>query len=236
MASDSDRLYHIHLSENDDEVADCIERYGCSPVAHLENLGLLGPNMVAAHCVKVTAEELELLAEREVKVAHCPESNMKLASGVAPVPAMLNCNIMVGVGTDGSASKNDVDLFGEINTAAKIHKVMAMDPTVMDAHTTLRCATVNGASVLGVADETGSLEVGKKADCIVLDMDQPHLTPLYNPVSHLVYAVRGSDVIHSVINGKLVMKDRVLVTLDEEEIVRNAEQLGNVIQHQGNAG
>jgi 5-methylthioadenosine/S-adenosylhomocysteine deaminase len=155
---------------------------------------------------------------------------MKLASGVAPVPKMLNGEVTVGIGTDGSASNNDIDMFGEMNTAAKIHKVILMDPTAMDAQTTLRCATINGASVLGVESEIGSLEAGKKADCIMLDLDQPHLTPLYSPVSHLVYAARGSDVLHSMINGKMVMKDKVILTLDENEVINKAVELGSAIK------
>ena len=230
MASDHGTLYHVHLSENDDEVNTCKDRYQCSPVEHLDRLGLLGSNVVAAHCVKVNGDEIELLAEKDVKVLHCPESNMKLASGIAPIPEMLTGAVKVGIGTDGAASNNDVDLFGEINTAAKIHKIISMDPTVMDAQTTLRCATIGGAAVLGAENEIGSLEVGKKADCIMLDLDQPHLTPLYNPISHLVYAARGGDVIHSVINGRLVMKDRTLLTLDEEEIINKAVELGQAIK------
>jgi 5-methylthioadenosine/S-adenosylhomocysteine deaminase len=166
--------------------------------------------------------EIELLAERGVKVAHCPESNMKLASGIAPVPQLLAAGVEVGLGTDGSASNNDVDLFGEMDTAAKVHKAVTLDPTVMRADQVLRCATLGGARVLGAGQLIGSLEVGKKADCIVLDLDQPHLTPVYNPVSHLVYAARGSDVIHSVINGRVVMRDRQLLTLDERTILARA--------------
>ncbi len=230
IAQDHDRLYHIHLSENDEEVNTCLERYQCSPVHHLENLGLLNANVVAAHCVKATEEEMALMATRDVKVAHCPESNMKLASGVAPIPEMIEKGVRVGIGTDGAASNNDVDMFGELNTAAKIHKVKSMDPTVMNAASALYCATAGGAAVLGAEGEIGTLEVGKKADCIVLDMDQPHLTPLYNPISHLVYAVRGSDVVHSVINGNVVMKDRVLLTLDEEKILAGVRELGAAIK------
>ena len=174
--------------------------------------------MIADHCVVLTEEEIALLAERRVKVAHCPESNMKLASGVAPVPAMLAAGIDVGLGTDGSASNNDVDMFGEMTSAALIHKVKNLDPTLMAAETVVDMATMGGARVLGAHEQLGSLEVGKKADLIVLDFNQPHLTPLYNIASHLVYAVRGGDVIHSVINGRVVMRHRQLTTLDEAAI------------------
>ena len=226
MAADEEALYVIHLSENEEEVRTCRERYGRTPVDHLEALGLLGPRVVAGHCVVLTEGEIALLAERGVKVAHCPESNLKLASGIAPVVQMLAAGICVGLGTDGGSSNNDVDLFGEMNTAAKIHKVDRMDPTVMNAEITLHAATLGGAGVLGASGLIGSIEPGKKADCIVLDLDQPHLTPLYNPASHLVYAARGSDVIHSVINGRLVMRNRQLLTLDESAILARAAELG----------
>lgn len=226
LAEEKKVLYHIHLSENEDEVATCRERYNVSPVQHLENLGLLNERVVAAHCVVIDDLEIELLARRNVKVSHCPESNMKLASGTAPVVKMQDAGVTVGIGTDGSASNNDVDMFGEMNTVAKIHKVARMDPTAMNAATTLHAATMGGATLLGAESRIGSLEVGKKADLIVLDMDQPHLTPVYNPISHLVYTARGSDVIHSVINGRVVMRDRRLTTLDEEEILMEMGRIG----------
>ena len=236
MARDEGTLYVIHLSENAEEVRTCRQRYGRSPVEHLEALGLLGPQVVAGHCVVLTPAEIALLAERGVKVAHCPESNLKLASGIAPVVDMLAAGIAVGLGTDGRASNNDVDLFGEMNTAAKIHKVDRMDPTVMSAATTLDAATMGGARVLGAERLIGSLEPGKKADCIVLDLDQPHLTPIYHPVSHLVYAARGSDVIHSVIGGRVVMRDRKLLTLDEAAILARAAGIGHGFRRGRNGG
>jgi 5-methylthioadenosine/S-adenosylhomocysteine deaminase len=230
LADEKKALYHIHLSENEDEVATCRERYNVSPVQHLENLGLLNERVVAAHCVKITDDEIELLARRNVKVSHCQESNMKLASGTAPVVKMLDAGVTVGIGTDGSASNNDVDMFGEMNTVAKIHKVDRMDPTAMNAATTLHTATMGGAALLGAASQIGSLAPGKKADLIVLDLDQPHLTPIYNPISHLVYTARGSDVIHSVINGRVVMRDRQLTTLDEAAILAEMGRIGSAVR------
>lgn len=226
MAAQYNLLYHIHLAENDEEVNTCRERYGCTPVEHLNQLGLLGRNVLAAHCVKLTESEIRLLAEQEVKVAHCPESNMKLASGTAPIVKMLDAGVTVGIGTDGSASNNDVDMFGEMATAAKIHKVTSLDPTAMNAVTTLLAGTMGGAECLGAGKKIGSLEPGKQADCIVIDLDKPHLTPLYNPISHLIYAARGSDVVHSVINGKVVMRDRKLLTLDEPAILNRIREIG----------
>ena len=230
MAADKNALYVIHLSENQDEVDTCIERYGLTPVMHLENLGLLNERVVADHCVVLTDDEIQLLADRGVKVSHCQESNMKLASGTAPVVKMLDAGITVGIGTDGSASNNDVDMFGEMNTVAKIHKVVRMDPTAMNASQTLNAATAGGAKVLDADRDIGSLEKGKKADLIVLNLNQPHLTPIYNPVSHLVYAARGSDVIHSVISGEVVMRDRTLTTLDEQSILEQMKTISKEIK------
>ena len=229
VASKRDAVYHIHLSENQEEVETCKERYGCSPVHHLEQLGLLNEQVLAAHCVRLEDDEIALLARRGVKVTHCQESNMKLASGTAPVVKMLDAGLCVSIGTDGSASNNDVDMFGEMNTVAKIHKVARMDPTVMDAATTLRAATMGGAQALGAEKLIGSLEAGKKADIIMLDCNQPHLTPMYNPVSHLVYAARGGDVTHSIINGQVVMRNRQIESLDEQAILAEMQKISKVI-------
>lgn len=226
IAEKHDALYVIHLSENGDEVKTTMERYGASPVMHLENLGLLDSRVVADHCVILTDEEIQLLAQRGVSIAHCPESNMKLASGIAPVPQMLAAGLAVGLGTDGSASNNDVDMFGEMNSAAKLHKVNSLDPTTLPAGTVLEMATMGGARVLGAEKIIGSLEPGKKADLIVLDLNQPHLTPLYNIPSHMVYAARGADVVHSIINGKVVMQNRKLKTLDEKAILADMMSMG----------
>ena len=230
MAEKHNTLYIIHLSENKEEVQGVKERYGASPVMHLENLGLLDNRVVADHCVMLTDAEIKLLAKREVKIVHCPESNMKLASGIAPVVQMLAAGISVGLGTDSSASNNDVDMFGEMNSAAKLHKVNTLDPTIMPAETVLEMATMGGARVLGAENKIGSLEPGKKADLIVLDMNQPHLTPLYTIPSHMVYAARGADVVHSVINGNIVMQNRKLKTLDEKAILADMMVMGKQIK------
>ncbi len=218
--------YVIHLSESKAEVEGCLAQYGKTPVMHLNDLGLLDEQVVADHCVVLSDEEIALLAERKVKVAHCPESNMKLASGVAPIPQLLEAGVTVGLGTDGAASNNDVDMFGEMDTAAKLHKVHTLDPTVMSAETTLHMATRGGAQLLGAGQKIGSLEVGKKADLIVLDLDQPHLTPMYNIASHLVYAARGADVIHSIVGGKVLMENRVLTTIDEPALLETMNKMG----------
>jgi 5-methylthioadenosine/S-adenosylhomocysteine deaminase len=220
----------IHLSETLNEIEQMEQRYGKRPVAHLESLGLLKPHLIAAHCVHMNDTEIESLAENKVSVIHNPESNMKLASGVAPIPKMLQNKITVGLGTDGCASNNNLDLFSEMDMTAKLHKVHSLDPTVMDALTVLKMATSEGAKALGMGSITGSIEKGKKADLILVYTRQPHLTPLYNPYSHLVYAARGSDVTHTIINGVLVMENRRVLTLDVEAIMAKAEEKSKLVK------
>jgi 5-methylthioadenosine/S-adenosylhomocysteine deaminase len=213
-----------HLSETRSEVEEILKKYGKTPVNHLENLSLLSSNLIACHCVWLNEQEMDLLAKRGVKVVHNPESNMKLASGVAPVPELLSRGVSVGLGTDGCASNNNLDMFQEMDTAAKLHKVHRLDPTVMPARVVLEIATMGGARVLGMEKEIGSLEVGKKADVIILDLNQPHLQPLYNIPSQLVYSATGADVHTVIINGKIVLGNRKILTFDEEEVLQKAHE------------
>ncbi len=217
----------IHLAETEREVAQIRERYGRTPVAHLANIGFLNPNLIADHCVVLTAEDMMLLKDFDVSIAHNPESNMKLASGVAPIPELLKHGITVGIGTDGCASNNNLDMFQEMDTVAKLHKVHTLDPTVMDARTVVRMATIDGARVLGLGDITGSLEAGKKADIIIIDIKRPHLIPLYDICSHLVYAVTGSDVVTTIVNGRILMEDRLLTTLDVDEVMAASNRIAH---------
>ena len=219
----------IHLSETQEEVRESLKRFEKKPLAYLENLGILDERLVASHVIWVDDDEIDLLNRKKVKVVHNPESNMKLASGVAPVPAFLARGITVGLGTDGCASNNDLDLFREMGMAARLHKVMANDPTVLDARTALTLTTINGAKVLG-RDDIGSLEQGKKADLIIINLDKPHLVPLYNPCSHLVYAASGADVTTTIINGKIIMKDRKFLTVDEEEVMREVRKIAKRVK------
>lgn len=214
----------IHVAETLSEIAEVREKYGKKPFEHLHSLGILGPHLIADHCVHLDEWDIETIAEHKVKAVNNPESNMKLASGISPVPEMLAAGVTVGLGTDGCASNNNLDLFGEMDMAAKAHKIKNLDPTVMNALTVVRMATIEGAKVLGIDEVTGSIEVGKKADIIILDMDKPHLTPMYSPFSHLVYAVRGHDVKHTIINGSIVMEDRRIGTLDTTEIMAKAKE------------
>jgi 5-methylthioadenosine/S-adenosylhomocysteine deaminase len=199
-------------------------------VEQMERLGLLSPDLIACHCVWLTEGEMDLLARRGVRVVHNPESNMKLAAGVAPIPDLLQRGVRVGLGTDGCASNNNLDMFQEMDMAAKVHKVHRLDPTVMPAETVLEMATLGGARVLGMEEEIGSLEVGKRADVIILDLEKPHLQPVYNVVSQLVYAAAGADVRDVIIDGKPVMRNRRLLTLNEEEILRAAVDWSNRIK------
>jgi 5-methylthioadenosine/S-adenosylhomocysteine deaminase len=212
------------VAETLNEVAEVKEKYGKPPVEYLHSLGLLDSHLIADHCVHVNEQDIEKMAKYGVKVIHNPESNMKLASGIAPVTELLTRGVTVGLGTDGCASNNNLDIFTEMDMAAKLHKIQTMDPTVLDSVTVMRMATIEGAKALGMEDITGSIERGKKADIIILDIDKPHLTPMYNPYSHIVYAARGNDVSHSIINGQLVMEDRKLLTLDIEEIMERAKE------------
>ena len=214
----------IHVAETLSEITELKKRYGKTPFEHLDSLGILGPHLIAAHCVHLDDNDIQVIARHGVKVVHNPESNMKLASGIAPVPQLLTGGVTVGIGTDGCASNNNLDLFTEMDMAAKLHKVKAMDPTLMDAVSVLRMATIEGAKALGIGEITGTLEEGKKADIIVVDINKPHLTPMYSPFSHLVYAARGNDVSHSIINGRLVMENRRLLTMDIEEVLAHARE------------
>lgn len=214
----------IHLSENEAEVRQIVDRYGRRPVSHLSDLGLLGPGLIADHCVALDENDISLLARNEVKVVHNPESNMKLASGIAPVPHLLDAGITVALGTDGCASNNNLDMFGEMDTCAKLHKAATLDPTVLPAETVLKMATVNGAAALGWEGRLGRIAPGMLADIIIVDFAKPHLTPVYNPVSHLVYAAGAADVRTSIIGGRVVMEDRKLLTLDLEEIFANVRE------------
>jgi len=206
--------FFIHLAETEEEVAGLKRRTGRSPGAYLDDLGILDELTVAVHAVWLGPGDQELLAQRGVKVSHCPESNLKLAAGVAPIPDLLRLGVTVGLGTDGAASNNNLDLWGEMSLAARLHKVWGRDPTLMPAAQVVALATREGARVLGLGEITGTLTPGKAADLIVVGLDQPHLTPLYDPYSHLVYAARAADVRHVMVGGRWLLTARRFTSLD----------------------
>jgi len=228
-AREADILYLTHLLENKDEIETIEKRYGKKPVRHLFDLGVLDQRTIAVHCNWLAPEDMAIFADLGVSVSHNPASSMKLAAGIAPVPQMLEQGITVGLGTDGAASNNALDMFREMDLAAKIHKVNRLDPTVMSAETVLQMATLGGARILGLENLIGSIEVGKQADIIIVDMNQPHLTPLYNPYSQLVYAARGADVKTSIINGKMVMENRRLLTIDLPAVMSHVRDMATHI-------
>jgi len=185
---------------------------------------------VAAHAIQITDEEIQLLGARKTGVAHNAQSNMKLAEGIAPVPQMLSAKVKVGLGTDGAASNNDLNMFEEMQTVALLHKLNTGSATALDARTVLRLATINGAEVLGLQDTIGSLEEGKEADIVILDTDRPHLTPHYDVYSLLVYSADGSDVDTVMIAGRIVMRNRKLLTINEKKAIADVKALAEHIK------
>jgi 5-methylthioadenosine/S-adenosylhomocysteine deaminase len=215
----------IHLAETQDEVRIARTQHAATPARYLESLGLLGPRTLAAHGVWLTDADLGLLARRGVSVAHNPESNMKLASGTARVPAMRAAGIAVGIGTDGAASNNDMDMFEAMRQAALLQKLQTGDPRAIPARTALEMGTIDGARALGMDRTIGSLAAGKRADVIVVSMASARQTPMYDPISHLVYVTRGDDVKSTIVNGRVLMRDRNVLTLNEAAVLREARAL-----------
>ena len=215
---------HTHISETRDEVDRITKKYGKRPVEHLDSIDFLGPEVLAAHCIWLTEREIDIVRKQGVKPVHNPVSNMKTASGVAPVPEMLAAGIPVALGTDGAASNNSLDMFSEMKFAALLSKAHKLDPTALPAQVVLEMATINGAIALGLQDKIGSLEVGKKADIVMVDMKKPHLAPLHNVISHLVYSAVGGDVDTVVVDGKVLMRERGILTLDEVKVLEETQK------------
>lgn len=218
-------IYLSHVAETANEVAELKAKTGQTPPAYLDELGVLDHKTIFAHGIHLSDADIELLAERETAIAHCPQSNLKLASGAARLPQLLAAGVRLGLGTDGAASNNDLNMWGEINSATMLHKLVNNDPTAADARTVIKMATRAGADLLGMGEQLGSLEAGKRADLILIDLEQPHLVPLYNIYSHLAYAVNKADVSTVIIEGQVVMRDRQLLTVDERELLAKAREM-----------
>lgn len=218
LADRYDAMTVIHLAETDWETEEIRTRFGVSPAEYLGRLGLLNERLLAVHCVALNESDIKLFAQKGARVAHCPESNLKLGSGVAPISDMIEQGVLVTLGTDGAASNNDLDLMSEMDTAAKLQKGLKKDPTLIPAPQALNMATTWAARSLN-RDDIGVLRKGAKADLIVIDLAQVHLRPCYNPVSHIVYVARSGDVQDVIVGGRPLMEDRRLATIDEEDLL-----------------
>lgn len=215
----------IHISESRAELDIVQKLYGDTSINHLESIDFFSGPTIGAHVVWPTRDEISILAKRKVAVIHNPTSNMKIASGFAPIPEMLAAGVHVGLGTDGAASNNDLDMWDEIRMAALIHKGRLLDPLTMPAASVLKIATSGGANAIGLGDTTGSLTVGRRADLIQISLDATHLVPLYDVISHLVYAVDAQDVQTVIVDGQILMRDRKVLTLNEDEVVKKAKAI-----------
>lgn len=228
-------IFHIHIAETRKEQADSQQQHGARVVEYLSKTGALCDRMLAAHCVWLTKSEVDLLAKAGVSVAHCPVSNMKLASGgVAPLPEMFERGVTVGLGTDGAASNNSLDMFETMKVCALLHKAQRWDPTVLNAQKVLDLATIGGARALGIEDEIGSIEAGKKADIIILDGNMPNMNPVHGKetiVSDLVYSASAANVNTTIVDGKVLMQNRQLRTLNLERIVQSVSEITNKLIH-----
>lgn len=229
LAEELDAGIHMHVHETAFEVQQALEKHGERPLARLHRLGLLGPRFQAVHMTQVNDEDLAMLVETNSSVVHCPESNLKLASGFCPVERLWQAGVNVAIGTDGAASNNDLDLLGETRTAALLAKAVAGQATALDAHRALRMATLNGARALGMEQETGSLELGKAADITAFDLSGLAQQPVYEPVSQLIYASGRDCVRHVWVGGKQLLEDGKLTRLDEERLIAVAGEWGRKI-------
>lgn len=229
LVAEMDASIHMHVHETAHEVQEALRKHGERPLARLARLQLLGPRFQAVHMTQVDDDDLALLTEHNCSVIHCPESNLKLASGFCPVERLWEAGINVAVGTDGAASNNDLDLLGETRTAALLAKAVAGSATALDAHRALRMATLNGARALGIDEHTGSLEIGKFADLVALDLSGLAQQPVYDPVSQLIYSTSRDTVRHVWVGGKQLLESGRLTRMDEQQVIANARQWGERI-------
>jgi 5-methylthioadenosine/S-adenosylhomocysteine deaminase len=222
-------IIHTHISETQSEVDHIRKEHGMTPVEYLDSIGFLNGNTIAVHCVVLSDRDIDILAKRKVGIVHCPQSNLKLASGIARIGDLKKAGLTIALGTDGPASNNTLDMFCEMKMAALIHKGTSGDPSLLSAKEVVEMATINGAKALGIDHLTGSIEKGKKADIIIINTDELHLTPMYDPYSHIVYSSKGSDVDTVIINGRIVMRNKKLLTINEKELKSKANRLSKKI-------
>ncbi|WP_295609822.1 amidohydrolase family protein [uncultured Methanobrevibacter sp.] len=225
LADEYNMGIHIHVSETQKEINDISEEKGLRPFEYLDKIGFLGPDVVAAHSVWLSDEEIEIIKKNDIKISHNPCSNMKLASGIAPVSKLIEKGICVSIGTDGASSNNNLDLIEELKTASLLQKVSTLDPNVLNSHEAIAMGTIKGAEALGLGDEIGSIEVGKKADIILIDTNSANMVPDSSTLtSNIIYSANGSNVDTTICNGKILMENKKLTVLDEQEIYDKARQ------------
>ena len=230
LCTDAGLRFQIHAAETQIEIQQIRQKYSTTPIAYLDDLGILDADTLLVHCVWLTDDDIDIIAKRKANVAHNPESNAKLAAGIAPVPQLIKAGITLGLGTDGCASNNNLDVFHEMDMAAKIHKAKTYDPTTMDARTVVEMATIGGARAIGLDHQIGSLEVGKQADAIIIDHRSPHLTPMYHPASHIVYSAKGADVRDVIVAGRILVRNRQVLSLDVEKIMAEVHKIADQIK------
>lgn len=230
LCAENGWLLQIHAAETRKECQQIWKEHQTTPIQYLDQLGILDQKTLLVHCVWVNDQDIEIIAARRAGISHNPESNAKLASGIAPTPKFLKSGIIVGLGTDGCASNNNLDLFHEMDMVAKLHKAEEFDPTTMDAKTVVEMATIAGARAIGLDRRIGSLEVGKQADLIVIDIHAPHLVPIYHPESHIVYAAKSSDVRDVIIEGRVLVRNRQILHLDVAEIMAGVREVSRQIK------
>lgn len=224
IARENDLILTTHLAETKGEVDYCLKKYKKRPIEALSQAGILDEKTLLVHCCWLNKKEIKILAQSGASVSHCPISNMKLASGTMPFSEMLKAGVNVSLGTDSACSNNNLDMFEEMRTAALLHKIDQLNPTIANAQTILDMATLNGAKALGLGKEIGSLEKGKQADLAILDFKQPHLTPCHNIISHLVYSAKGSDVETVIINGRIIMENGKIKSVNQDKILNQAKK------------
>lgn len=236
LSNELDLPIHMHVHETDDEIRQGLEQHGCRPIERLQRLGLIEPNLAAVHMTHLQDDEIATFASQGASVVHCPESNLKLAAGFCPVARLLEAGINVALGTDGAASNNDLDMLGEMHSAALLGKGVANDASALPAHQVLEMATLNGARALGLADEIGTLTVGKAADVVAIDLTAIETQPVYHPLSQIVYAAGREQVSHVWVNGRCLLKQRQLTSLDLADIRTETQAWqARISNHPGNA-